>query len=59
MRLASLCNLLKEQFGLEAESPCRDLISRSPSIVGMTETLRAWGTVWAPSPPPNHPPALT
>ena len=37
MQLASISNLLKEQFGLEAKRPRGDIISRSQSVVGMTE----------------------
>ena len=37
MQLASISNLLKEQFGPEAKCPRGDIISRSQSVVGMTE----------------------
>lgn len=40
MQLASISNLLKEQFGPEAKCPRGDILSRSQSMVGMTEIFR-------------------
>ena len=41
MQLASISNLLKEQFGPEAKCPRGDIISRSQSVVGMAEIFHA------------------